>query len=116
MPPFPSALICTISVQRYPTSLSPNLIFGKFLGRSWNNESTGETTYRGQLEDINRLIANMVPGVIGQGDFVDIMDPYNFQQARNLTNDTVRPEGGKGMSGMDLSGLGIVVTLLLLRV
>lgn len=58
---------------------------------SWNNESTGDETYRGRLEAVNALIADMVPGVIGGPGFYYIKDPYNFTQARNLTNATVRP-------------------------
>lgn len=62
---------------------------------SWNNQTTGEATYRGNLEDINAIIARMVDDVIGAGAFADIKDPYNFQQARNLTNETVRVKDRK---------------------
>ncbi|CAM9207574.1 unnamed protein product [Ectocarpus sp. 8 AP-2014] len=59
-------------------------------GYSWNNASSGNVTYRGQLENVNWLISLMVPGIIGVEDaFLDIKDPYNFEQARNLTNETV---------------------------
>lgn len=62
---------------------------------SWNNASSGNVTYRGQLQDVNSLIALMVPGVIGVIDaFRYIKDPYNFEQARNLTNETVSQGSG----------------------
>ena len=55
---------------------------------SWNNETTGEKTYRGQLEAVNSLLADM-ENVLGGVGFQDIENPYNFEQARNLTNATV---------------------------
>ncbi|CAM9938114.1 unnamed protein product, partial [Pylaiella littoralis] len=59
---------------------------------SWNNESTGVVTYRGQLEVVNDLIELMKPDIIGQGAFADIEVEYNFTLARSLTNETVCAE------------------------
>lgn len=62
---------------------------------SWNNESSGNVTYRGQLQSVNWLISLMVTGVVGVEDaFLNIKDPYNFEQARNLTNETVSQGSG----------------------
>lgn len=77
--------------------------------RSWNNASTGDITYRGQLDVVNMLLDLMVNGTIGGPYFPDFYSPYNFTLAKTITSDAVsadsppyeceRIRGGRGAVG-----------------
>lgn len=56
---------------------------------SWYDNSTGNLTYRSQLDTINSLFGLMTDGVLGGPGFYGFRASYDFDTARNLTGDAV---------------------------